>query len=189
MIPETSRRLVTLTACAAAIGIVVACSPSGPPEPSGDYGPYSEPPYIGPRSPCSTGPAYAWDATFPEGPRESPHPVCIQRCGTHPTMLWGDRGGVAPMIDAVPSGACAYEGEACSMVAVRPCCGPEGDHGQALLFECRCRGGAWTCAATYHGGVCACTDGGAGGTDGGSDGGSEDAGVDAEPADSGAEGG
>lgn len=183
---KTSRRLLTLTACAAAIGIVVACSPSGPPEPSGDYGPYSEPPYIGPRSPCSSGPAHAWDATFSEGPRESPHPVCIERCGTHPRMLWGDRGGIAPTIDAVPSGACAYEGEACSMVAVRPCCGPEGDHGEALLFECRCRGGAWTCAAAHHGGMCSCTDGGASGTDGG---GGVEAGSDAEPADFGADGG
>lgn len=181
MIRTMSRRLTPL-ASVAAIGLVAACMSSGSPSSSNEYGPYSEPPYVGPRSPCSTGPAHPWDTTFPEGPRQSPHPVCVERCGMHPTMTWGERGGVSPTMDAVPSGACSFEGEACSMVAVRPCCSPEGDQGQALLFECRCHGGTWACASTHHGGgACAC---GADGADGGGDA-SADSGD--EPADSGAE--
>ncbi len=138
-----------------ALGLVACLTTDTGPEPDP-----SELPYLGPRSDCSTGPAYAWDTTFPQGPKESSQPECIPRCGEHPTLDWGSSGGAggpSPTIDAVPSGACAYEDEACSMVAVKRCCGPDGDNGQAFVFECRCRAKTWVCVAAFHGGdVCAC---------------------------------
>jgi hypothetical protein len=143
-----------LLAHALALALLAACLDSGiTPLPGGP-----EDPYLGPRSACSTGPAYPNEATFPEGPRESRQPVCIDRCGEHEKLKWG-QSSVGPTFDAVPSGACAFEAEACSMVAVRRCCG--GDSGQAYLFECRCASGAWSCKATVHGGdPCLCPDAG-----------------------------
>jgi len=120
--------------------------------------PSPEDPYLGPRSTCSTGPAVSNDATFAEGPRESRQPVCVERCGEHEPRKWG-AASTSPGFEAVPSGACTYDGEACSMVAVRTCACT--DRGQAYLFECRCAGGTWACRAAVHGGdPCVCPDAG-----------------------------
>jgi hypothetical protein len=144
-------RLFALVLVAA---LLVACLDSGiSPLPGGP-----DDPYLGLRSACSTGPAYPNETTFPEGPRESRQPVCIERCGEHEQLKWGPSSS-GPTFDAVPSGRCGFDGEARSMVAVRRCCGS--DHGQAYLFECRCATGAWSCKATVHGGdPCLCSDAG-----------------------------
>jgi hypothetical protein len=149
------------------VGLVLAACLSVSTSPSNASSP--EPPYIGPRSPCSTGPAYSDDTTFPEGPAESGQPECVPRCGTPAQIRWG-AGGPSPGFDSVPSGQCEYENEACSMVAVRPCCPALPDNGTAFVFECRCRAGVWSCVAAYHGGgTCAgCSEAGA--VDGGESG-------------------
>ena len=115
-------------------------------------------PYTGVQSACSTGPAYANDAVFDAGPAESQQPNCVPRCGAHPNLVWststGVNAGPSPTLEAVPSGACTYEGEACSMVAVRACC--PSSPGAGLLFECHCTNLTWNCVAANASGAVAC---------------------------------
>lgn len=115
-------------------------------------------PYLGAQSACSTGPAYTDDAKFSAGPSSSDERVCVSRCGTHPTLTWGlttgTSTGSAPALEAVPSGACQYADEACSMVAVRRCCG--GTPGEGLLLECHCVNLTWSCTAGLAPGSISC---------------------------------
>src|SRR5688572_27155320 len=63
-----------LFAPAVVAAVLTACLDSG----LTPISPGPDDPYLGPRSTCSTGPAYPNEATFPEGPRESRQPVCTE---------------------------------------------------------------------------------------------------------------
>src|SRR5687767_16009223 len=153
-----SRARASFARCSLATSAVwLASFACAPPSPDGDFkGSASQADardiYLGPRSPCSTGPPYAWDTDFPEGPSQSSAPECVPRCAGGVALYWGAGGANAPSMDAVPSGGCAYHGEACTMIAVRPSCRPDNDRGQALRFVCRCEHFAWSCSSAYFGG-------------------------------------
>lgn len=118
----------------------------------------TEQPYNGPRSACSTGPAETRAGDLPAGPSQSVQPTCVERCGSHPQLAWNGMTNRSVSIAAVPSGACSAEAEACSMVAIEPCC-PGADFGRAYLFECRCTAGRWSCTSALAGGnACVCGD-------------------------------
>jgi len=74
--------------------------------------------YDGPRSPCSTGAPYDLETHFPDldAPDALDAPKCVPRCGEK----WGAffNYGTSWSVAALPSGACSYDGEVCSMTAV-----------------------------------------------------------------------
>lgn len=109
--------------------------------------------YDGPRSTCSTGPAYTISTQFAieDCP---PHchatqPECVPRCdysrGKYMAEYW---------MDALPSGSCLYEGERCSMGAWELCdvCNGLPSPGALNGYECACTAGEWRCIITAKGG-------------------------------------
>jgi hypothetical protein len=113
--------------------------------------------------PCTSAPPYAIDASFPQRDPSVPLPkrVCTPRCGDTTQWYWAN--GPTRATTSLPSGPCSQEGEGCAIIAVKPCCFPDGScrepvtdapevRGTALEFDCRCRNGDWACTASYFGG-------------------------------------
>ena len=140
---------VKLSATAAVVvAVLVACSQADDPDDGS---------YDGPRSPCSTGAPYDLQKLQPLPGNEpsSEAPECIARCGVQKAQL--GHYGVTWSVAALPSGACSYDGEVCSMRAVRTL---DCDDGRTVAcsltgYACRCESGSWKC---YHGaqGASAC---------------------------------
>lgn len=106
----------------------------------------------GSRSPCSSGPDYPPDASFPTVTEESSgYPECVPRCGASRPFT----------LNALPSGACGVDGERCRM-DVNTFCPPDGRLGRVDAMRCICSSGAWSCAITSQGGgICPAVDSGA----------------------------
>jgi hypothetical protein len=83
-------------------------------------------------------------------------PECVPRCGEGKETL-GTYGAVFSR-DALPRGACEYDGEVCAMTAVRTRKCDDGRTAACSLtgYACRCESGTWRC---YSGpvGASACT--------------------------------
>lgn len=154
---------------AVGLGLVVfACSSDDPDDWS----------YDGPRSACSTGVAHDdLNASFPQAPldqRWSDAPECVARCGEQKKSV--GHYGITWTVSALPSGSCSYDGEVCSMGAVRTRECPDGRTVACSLtgYACRCEDGNWRCYSGPQGAsACLCSvpvpvDGGAdSGLDGG----------------------
>lgn len=118
--------------------------------------------YDGPRSSCSTGAPYDLGTHFPElnapdGARNTPE--CVPRCGEKGGVFFNF--GTFWSVAALPSGACSYDGEVCSMTAVhtREC--PDRTTVACSLtpYGCRCENGNWRCYAGARGAsACLCRD-------------------------------
>jgi hypothetical protein len=117
-------------------------------------------PYSGPRSGCSNGPAYDRGTAFPPlDPNAEARglPECVARCEAPGKASYAPYGTVHS-VAALPSGSCAYDGEACSMGAVRTLDCPDGTTVACSLtsYACRCEGGTWRCSSGPPG-ASACT--------------------------------
>ncbi len=115
--------------------------------------------YDGTRSACSTGPAYELSTDFPQLTEEVERaPECVPRCGVEKRQL--SHYGTTWTIAALPSGACAHDGEVCGMGAVRTRECPDGQTVACSLtpYGCRCEKGSWRCYAGAVGAsACICT--------------------------------
>jgi len=117
--------------------------------------------YDGPRSACSTGAPHGLSSSIPELPNSAGNvqaAECIARCGVsreehgHYGSTW--------TVAALPSGACSYDGEVCSMSAVRTLECPDGRTVACSLtgYACRCESGSWNCYAGAPGASsCVCS--------------------------------
>lgn len=117
--------------------------------------------YDGPRSPCSTGAPYDLETHFPDldAPDALDAPKCVPRCGEKGGAFFNY--GTSWSVAALPSGACSYDGEVCSMTAVhtREC--PDRSTVSCSLtpYACRCEDGNWRCYAGLRGAsACLCRD-------------------------------
>ncbi|MBX3208302.1 MAG: hypothetical protein KF764_24865 [Labilithrix sp.] len=148
---KLARARLVFVSMGAAVAVLVACSSS---EDASDGA------YDGPRSACSTGPAYGLGTEFPELEQGSANgaPECVPRCGEQKGSF-APYGVVLP-VSALPSGACAYDGEVCGSSAVRTLECPDGRTIACSLtpYACRCEGGDWKCYAGVQGAsACVCT--------------------------------
>jgi hypothetical protein len=119
--------------------------------------------YSGPRTTtCSTGAPYAHPPEVRNKPFDATLPECIPRCGAE--QKYPGVGTMAFSIEALPSGSCTHEGEACRMAAgtTQQCPGEEKRACNYSGFECRCEGGRWNCSTISPGaGICGpCADAG-----------------------------
>ncbi len=113
---------------------------------------------------CSTGPVRdAGTIPYEQRPFDASTPNCIPRCGAEEKYRYVGLYGYA--IDALPSGACDYDGETCTMTGGTTLQCPDKPKRLCNLshYECRCEGGSWACVIVSQGGG-ACTPCGALGT-------------------------
>lgn len=143
--------------------------------------------YDGPRSSCSTGAPYDLGTHFPElnAPDAMDAPECVPRCGEKGGVFFNF--GTTWPVAALPSGACSYDGEVCSMTAVhtREC--PDRTMVACSLtpYACRCENGTWRCYAGLRGAsACLCA-----GPRSGRDAGASDGAADTDASDEGTHGG
>lgn len=110
-----------------ATGTTTTCSTGAP------WGPARRPPY----QPTSAGPT---------------PPACIPRCGAG--EKYPGVGGSTYGEESLPSGACAYDGETCSMGAsvLQECPGKPKQACNYSGYECTCRAGEWQCVVVSQGG-------------------------------------
>ena len=142
-------------ACFAAASIIAACNG----QVSSD--PQSTSSTSVPRAGCSDGAPYTEASRFGDayssgGETESYEGAheCVPRCGDTSRARYG------PTISALPSGACPYEGEKCTMGAMfyKDC--PDGTTTYCSYsgFGCTCTGGQWSCAVLLQGAsMCLCS--------------------------------
>ncbi len=114
--------------------------------------------YNGPHTmECSNGPPLTAEPPYGTWSTESVLPRCVPRCGEQ-----RQPGALAELryaVSALPSGACAHDGELCEMAAGSVTTCPE--FGSKICdlsdFECRCANGSWQCITRAQGeGNCPC---------------------------------
>jgi hypothetical protein len=147
-------RKTSFTGVIAAVFCLAACSSS-----SNDARPTTSALSSDGQSACSTGPAYVFETAFPDIENaDSSLPECVPRCENGDKRSGYGTASNAWTIEALPSGACTNDGEACQMAAVRVRTCPSGEKSMCSYtgYECHCEGGNWKC---YSGpkGASACT--------------------------------
>lgn len=101
--------------------------------------------------PCSNAERYPVGTQFPFDSGDTRDlPNCTPHCGANSSAspMWG---GAYLTSEALPSGACVHDGNACALRAEwvgKACAEGQTPVGPLVTFVCRCAQGSWACAVS-----------------------------------------